>query len=453
MFAQYSDEPVYNVKAVSHQTGIAAATLRAWERRYGVPSPPRTDSGYRLYSARDVAIIRWLKSQIENGMSISQAVHLLRSLEAQSADGRISEPLTERPSPDAPASYQRLHDEIIAGAAEFDEAHIEYTLAEAFSLFPVEEVCLHLIQPVLVTLGEKWHLGEINIGVEHFVTNIMRRKLSALMSASPPFSREGRIVSGCAPGEYHELGILMISLFLRRRGYEVIYLGQNIAAARFQEMLMKTQPDLLMLSASGLIAAANLLDVVEELRHHSAQLGATIAFGGRLFNRVPELRRRVPGVYVGDDAQAATRWIGELIADKAVTAALQANYAPVDAETLEALAALRRYHPEIIAVATRLIQNHAGHESEQQHLMDANETLLQIVESALRFGEPVVLGDRANWLWDALPPNGVSSAQLQRVAQALAEGAETVLPSLQLDRLQPYFQAVQGAFDWRAPAA
>lgn len=452
MFAQYSDEPVYNVKAVSHQTGIAAATLRAWERRYGVPSPPRTDSGYRLYSARDVAIIRWLKSQIENGMSISQAVHLLRSLESQSADGRAGEPAAERLQPDAPASYQRLHDEIVAGAAEFDEAHIEYALAEAFSLFLVEEVCLHLIQPALVTLGEKWHLGEINVSVEHFATNIMRRKLLALMSASPPVSREERIVSGCAPGEYHELGILMISLFLRRRGYEVIYLGQNIAAARFQEMLMKTQPDLLLLSASGLVAAANLLDVVEELRHHSAHPGATIAFGGRVFNRVPELRRRVPGMYVGDDAQAATRRITELLSDSAGETAPPANYAPVDAETLDTLAALRRYRPEIIAVATRLIQNHAEQEPAHTRLLQASENLLQIIESALRFGEPAVLSDRANWLWDALPPDGVSSAQLQGIAQALAEAAEAVLPSLQLDRLQPYFQAVQGAFDWREPA-
>ncbi|MCS6847686.1 MAG: MerR family transcriptional regulator, partial [Anaerolineae bacterium] len=411
MFEQYSDEPVYNVKAVSHQTGVAAATLRAWERRYGVPSPPRTDSGYRLYSARDVAIIRWLKAQIENGMSISQAVHLLRSLESQSADGRVGEPAAERRQPDAPASYQRLHDEIIAGAVEFDEAHIEYALAEAFSLFPVEEVCLNLIQPALVTLGEKWHIGEINISVEHFATNIMRRKLLALMSASPPVSREERIVSGCAPGEYHELGILMLSLFLRRRGYGVIYLGQNIAAARFQEMLSKTQPNLLLLSASGLIAAANLLDVVEELRHHAAQLSAMVAFGGRVFNRVPELRQRVPGVYVGDDAQAAMRRITELLADKAAeTVPQQVDYAPVDAETLDALAALRRHRPEIIAVATRLIQNHAEYEPAHKQLLQANENLLQIVESALRFGEPSVLHDRMNWLWDALPPDGISSA-------------------------------------------
>ncbi len=135
MFEHYSDEPVYNVKAISRQTGVAAATLRAWERRYGVPSPPRTDSGYRLYSARDVAIIRWLKSHIEDGMSISQAVNLLRSLEAQSTDGRAGESAARSLQSDAPASYQRLHDEIIAGAVEFDEEHIEYAHSSRWKMY------------------------------------------------------------------------------------------------------------------------------------------------------------------------------------------------------------------------------------------------------------------------------------------------------------------------------
>jgi len=446
MFEKHSDEPVYNVKAVAHQTGVAAATLRAWERRYGVPSPPRTDSGYRLYSARDVAIVRWLRLQIENGMSISQAVHLLRSLEAQSADGQTARPADEREPSDAPSSYLRLHDDIVAAAIEFDEARIEYALSEAFSLFPVEDVCLNLIQRVLVTLGDKWHLGEINIGVEHFVTNIMRRRLLALMAASPPISREGRIVSGCAPGEYHELGILMFSLFLRRRGYGVIYLGQNIGAMRLQETLSKASPDLLLLSASGLVAAANLLEVAEELSRHFAQSGMLIAFGGRIFNHLPELRRRVPGIYVGEDAQAATNRIAALLTDKAAEITPRVNPVPTSDETLDALAALRRYGPEIVAAATRLIQDHAEDALAHRRLLQANENLLHFIEAALRFGEPSILGDRANWLWDALPPDGINSLQLQRSAQALAEAAESVLPLSQLAQLQPYFQEMQAAF-------
>ncbi len=68
-----SDEPIYNAKAVTRQTGVTPATLRAWERRYGVLLPDRTAGGHRLYSARDIAAIKWLRQQIEQGMTISRA--------------------------------------------------------------------------------------------------------------------------------------------------------------------------------------------------------------------------------------------------------------------------------------------------------------------------------------------------------------------------------------------
>ena len=70
-------QPIYNIKAVVEATGLPAATLRAWERRYGALSPGRTDSGYRLYSARDIAVLRWLKARVDEGMNISQALQLL----------------------------------------------------------------------------------------------------------------------------------------------------------------------------------------------------------------------------------------------------------------------------------------------------------------------------------------------------------------------------------------
>jgi DNA-binding transcriptional MerR regulator len=209
-------------KAVARQTGVSADALRAWERRYGVPSPPRTESGYRLYSERDVAIIRWLKAKTEGGMNIAQAVRLLQALSAQATDEL---PAAEGASP---ASYDRLREAFIAAAMAFDEVRADRILNEAFAILSIEDVCLHLIQPVMEQLGEQWRAGKINISVEHFATSLLRRRLSALMTLMPPASRVGRIVSACAPGEYHELGLLIVSLFLRRRGYEVIYLGQNI---------------------------------------------------------------------------------------------------------------------------------------------------------------------------------------------------------------------------------
>ncbi len=438
MFDHYSDEPVYNVKAVARQTGVSADALRAWERRYGVPSPPRTESGYRLYSERDVAIIRWLKAKIEAGMSIGQAARLLHSLLSQTADKPPAEP-------PAPASYDRLREDFIAAAVEFDEARADRVLNEAFALFSIEDVCLNLIQPVMVALGERWHMGEITISVEHFATSLLRRRLSTLMTVVLPASRAGRIVSACAPGEYHELGLLIVSLFLRRRGYEVIYLGQNIGLARLREMLEKAHPDLVLLSASQLIAAANLLDLVESIQPYVAQHGVRVVFGGRVFNRLPALRQRVPATYVGEDAQSAAEQIVRLLAEPRLLAPDEALQAAPTANGHAWLADLRSQMPQVIAGAARLLQDYADRSLTHARLVEACEYVSRCVEAALRFDLPDALAELDNWAWDALPPDGIAVEELEQVVAALDQAAEVGLPPVQYAALVPYLRALRRA--------
>src|SRR5665648_516568 len=78
--------PIYNIKAVSGMLDLLPVTLRAWERRYGLPNPQRGDQGYRLYSEYDVRTLRWLKHQSDSGMSIGQAVKFLNELRDQGND-------------------------------------------------------------------------------------------------------------------------------------------------------------------------------------------------------------------------------------------------------------------------------------------------------------------------------------------------------------------------------
>ena len=86
----FATTPLYNIKAVVQATNISPSTLRAWERRYHMCRPQRSESGYRLYSERDVAIIRWLKTQVDAGMAISQAVAWLESCrEAENQDDAV----------------------------------------------------------------------------------------------------------------------------------------------------------------------------------------------------------------------------------------------------------------------------------------------------------------------------------------------------------------------------
>ena len=74
-------DPKYNLSFVLKETDIKADTLRAWERRYQLPTPVRTDGGHRLFSDYDIEIIKWLKAKQKEGMSISRAVDLFRELE------------------------------------------------------------------------------------------------------------------------------------------------------------------------------------------------------------------------------------------------------------------------------------------------------------------------------------------------------------------------------------
>ena len=80
------DLPIFNLRAVVQETGIKSDTLRAWERRYGLPQPERTSGGHRLYSRRDIEILKWLIARQETGLSISKAVDLWRQLESNGED-------------------------------------------------------------------------------------------------------------------------------------------------------------------------------------------------------------------------------------------------------------------------------------------------------------------------------------------------------------------------------
>jgi methanogenic corrinoid protein MtbC1 len=437
MFESYSTDPVFNVKAMVHQTGVAAATLRAWERRYGMPSPPRTGSGYRLYSARDVAIIRWLKGQIEAGLSISQAVALLHTQIGQPETGRlITATVVER----LPASLARLHDDILEAATAFNEDGIEAAFSEAFSLFPVEDVCINLMQPVMITLGARWHAGEISISTEHFVTNLIRRRLITLLSAAPASSRPERIVSACAPGEYHELGLLMVSVFLRRQGFGVIYLGQNTPPSRMTDMLQQTQPDVVMMTATQLRAASNLLTVYESFNNTRLNPQPVFAYGGRIFNSMPSLRERVPGVFFGEHALEVVDRILQMIGNRSSNTA--SNPPSPRPETRDALQQLRQRRAEIVSRAsTRITQdafefNTVAHKYERA--LEASDRLYEILDAAMNFDEASVLADATYWEWDAFAPDGVQPEQLNVCASHVLAAVRECMPTAPLAVIEPF---------------
>ncbi len=439
MFQSYSVDPVFNVKAMAHQTGVAAATLRAWERRYGVPSPPRTDSGYRLYSARDVAIIRWLKAQIEAGMNVSQAVSLLQTQINTTVASPQSLPVVQAMTP----SLQRLHDDVIAATLEFDELTVDRALSEAFALFAVEEVCLSLLQPIMVTVGEKWHSGNLSVGHEHFITNIIRRRLLSLLSATPMPHQTQRIVTACASEEYHELGLLMVSVFLRREGYGVIYLGQSTPIVRIEEVLDRVKPEALLISATHLRAAANLLECYENL-HADVQRKRplVLAYGGRIFGQIPALRDRIPGVWIGGNAVESVQRLCQMLTRRDVGATRPVQVRPIAHEVAEEL---RLHKPDIIARTARTARtinadpldlNHTR--SKGEHAIDSAERLFSVLDACVCFDEPSALAEAAHWEWDSFTPEGMMPEQMQVCSRHFCEAVRASVSQRSCEYLEPF---------------
>lgn len=294
---QYSTTPVFNTKAVARETEVPADTFRAWERRYGIPRPQRTAGGHRLYSERDIAIIRWLRDRTAEGMNISQAVMLLNSSLAEAP---------EQPPPAPTAAYEpraisRVVEDFTNALVGFDASRSERILTEAFGLYPVEHVLLQIIQPTMVEIGERWHRGEINVAAEHFATQFVRRKLSSMVNMFDSAAGRGRVIVACTPQELHDLGALFAALFLVRKGWHVIYLGPQVPLPDLLETIRATRAELVCLSASMPETAVEVAEVAEAIRASFPHV--QIGYGGRIFNTSPELRESVAATFLGEDAR------------------------------------------------------------------------------------------------------------------------------------------------------
>ena len=309
---QFSTTPVFNTKAVARETDVPADTFRAWERRYGIPHPQRTAGGHRLYSERDIAIIRWLRDRTAEGMNISQAVMLLEN----SLNAPPVEPVPVAASLE-PRALERLNDDLISALISFDATHAERMLGEAFAMYPFEDVLLQLVLPTMVEIGERWHHGEINVAVEHFATQFIRRKLSSLLNMFAADAGRGKIIVACAPDELHDIGAMFAALFLVRRGWHVIYLGPQVPLFDLQEAVATLKPDLVCLSASMPETALQVAEVARALQYSSPQ--TLVGYGGRIFNYDETLRDAIPGVFLGQDARELVDAVTALMGRKATS--------------------------------------------------------------------------------------------------------------------------------------
>ncbi len=409
------DALTYNLKAVVTATGLTPDTLRAWERRYGVPQPQRTPGGHRLYSQRDIDMLRWLVARQHEGMSISRAVDFWQQLAGQGRDPLDVSLPTAAPQLTA-GPVATLRKEWETACLAFDEQAAESVLSRAFALHSPEVVCLEVLQEGLAEIGERWYKGEVSVQQEHFATELALRRLGRLMAAAPPCLRPGRILIACAPDELHTFGPLLFALMLRWRGWPTVFLGADVPLERIDLTVAGTKPNLVALSAQRLYTAANLLTTARLV----AEIGFTVAFGGRALNQAPSIRARVPGFFLGEELPQAVATAEHL----AESMPPSPPGKPVPEALEQALQHFRERRPLVEAELSRRL---TGSHLTLQERAVANGNLADEVGAGLTFGTLDALGPDLDWIGGTLVHRHVPEIVLREYLAAYERAAAAVL--------------------------
>ncbi|MFZ3588619.1 MerR family transcriptional regulator [Bacillus sp. DJP31] len=295
-----SSEGKYNIKAVSQMLGIQAGTLRAWERRYQIIAPVRNEAGHRLYTEEHVKIVKWLIEKVNKGFIISQAIHLFENGGMHSeTTGALSEEGEKN---------EDLTDKLLEALLHFDENKANDYLDHAFSIFSVDKVAIDILGTVLVRIGDLWEKGKITSAHEHFASSFLRSRIGNIMHTLPISAFLPKVLAVCGPNEWHELGLLVFTLYLRKKGYEVIYLGGSIIAEDMDIVLSEVKPKYLFLSCTLVQNVPETLLLVDRLEKDFPTL--EIGLGGHAFSLLDPNQKEGYGRFlVGESRREWDSWL------------------------------------------------------------------------------------------------------------------------------------------------
>ena len=223
------EQDLVRIGELARRAGLPPATLRAWERRYGIVDPQRTESGYRLYSRRDEQRLKRMLTLITEGLAPAEAAaRVLAANGGEPAGSAVGlPPGTDPPVASEPAAAmrERLRDELLA----FDELAAQRTIDQAVAAYSTEGLLRELILPVMREIGAMWHAGEATVGQEHFASGIVRARILPL--ARGWSAGEGPLaILACPPGEQHDLGLISFGLLMRERGWRLAFFGADTPA-------------------------------------------------------------------------------------------------------------------------------------------------------------------------------------------------------------------------------
>ena len=263
----------HRIHRVAKLTGLSKDVIRVWERRYGLVRPSRSSNRYREYSDEEVALLRFVKAQMEQGATIG-------SLAAEGHDSLVARMRVATPvSAEDQKPHEHLLDDLMGSLDPLDKAGFERRLNGAVAVIPFEEAVQRILLPLQRRIGELWHQGLLHIAVEHYVTKIVQQKLFSVMNQLPVNEFGPRVLIACPEGETHEIGAQAVAYIAATKGCHVYYLGPNLPSSDLVTFCEKIKPDLVLLSLTEIKPEDTALQQLKELEQLATRW--SVAVGGQ----------------------------------------------------------------------------------------------------------------------------------------------------------------------------
>lgn len=280
----------FPIRTVATLTGVLPVTLRAWERRYGLIRPQRTRTGHRLYTQAHIDQIHQVLALVAKGVPIGQVRRVM-------ADGAA------RTSQPAAGAWRGYLERMAAAIARFDEAALDEVYDEALALHPIERVTHELLMPLLAALGERWQGAAGGVAEEHFFAVYLRNKLGARLHHRRLPAGPGLLLA-CAPGEHHEIGLLLFAIAAQAAGVRCVVLGANMPLEDLAAAARRARCEAIVISSSVDPEPALLGEALPAV---VAQAGVPVLFGGGASVRHHDAIVAAGAVPLGSDIEAGMR--------------------------------------------------------------------------------------------------------------------------------------------------
>ena len=288
------------IKKAAALTGVPEHTLRAWERRYALLEPTRTDGGYRQYSRDQLAQIQSMRELIEAGWTTrAAAAEVVRRQQV----GEVDDPSAE----------------LIAAAMALDPDRVSRELNAQFAGAEFEAVVDQWLMPALTRLGLAWADGAVSVAGEHLVANQVMRHIAAVYEQAKPSNVGPPVLIGAPEGVDHQLGVFAFAAACRRRGLPTVFLGARVPLASWLDAAQRTHPLAVVTTVPRHRDVAKVARMVQELD----AVGIPVFLGGRYQHLVEAPARQLGhsiGAAAGSLAEGVLAGGDEFVNDLARTA-------------------------------------------------------------------------------------------------------------------------------------